>query len=488
MSIRLRLTLWYSTILAVTLMVFGVSLYFISSYILMNNKKDDMRKMGMEVESQIKMVAFQLRGRWYFSVDLPSLNQFKYPGYIMQALDTDGQLYQSTIDEILPLSFNKAKVEAGESDFYIQGMGNYPILVLNKPLLYNDNGTKRVVGVLQIVGGINDIQQNLDTLKLALIFLSILTILIAASFGLYLARKALKPIENVIIAAAQVEKGADLGVRINYDGPKDEIGRLTDTINSMLSRIHEAYSELEESDRAQRRFVSDASHELRTPLTTIRGNVELLEKMWRQNGAETALEDREKVAMSLEAMQDISGEAARMSRLVNDLLALARADAGYQMPKESFLIREVVEEAARKVQHLPRTAQWELGDLSVLNGVGIKGSKDHLQQMLFIFIENAFKYTPEGSVRLDALLTERQAGIRISDTGIGMDKDEIPYIFERFYRADVSRGVTSGTGLGLSIAKWIIDEHGGSIEVTTRKGSGTTFVIWLPVFFHELDQ
>ena len=101
--------------------------------------------------------------------------------------------------------------------------------------------------------------------------------------------------------------------------------------------------------------------------------------------------------------------------------------------------------------------------------------------MLFIFMENAFKYTNEGTVSLDTVLYQNQIGIRISDTGIGMDQEEVPHIFERFYRADESRGVTPGTGLGLSIAKWIIDEHAGSVEVVTAKGKGTTFVIWLPL-------
>ncbi|RAU91371.1 cell wall metabolism sensor histidine kinase WalK [Paenibacillus sp. YN15] len=493
MSIRLRLTLWYSTILAVTLLVFGVSLYFIASYILMDNKKDEMRQVGLEVQSQIKPVAFQVNGKWYFSsIRLPPLDQFKYPGYVMQALDTEGKVVQSTTNQVLPLTYNAEKLAAGQSSFYIYSMGGYPLLVLNMPLQYSDNGEARLAGVLQIVVSVNEISHNLYTLRLALLFLSVFVILLAASLGLYLARKALRPIENVITAAQQIENGADLGVRIEYNGPEDEIGRLTSTINSMLGRIQGAYSELEESDRAQRRFVSDASHELRTPLTTIRGNVDLLEKMWGSSASGSssghALTEAEKVAMSLEAMQDISGEAARMSRLVNDLLALARADAGHEMKKEPILIRDVVEEAARKAQHLPRNAVWETGDFSVLEGIGVNGSRDHLQQMLFIFIENAFKYTPEGTVRMDALVREGQVGIRIADTGIGMDKEEIPHIFERFYRADESRGVTAGTGLGLSIAKWIIDEHGGSVEVTTRLGGGSTFLVWLPVFFRDMAK
>ena len=298
-----------------------------------------------------------------------------------------------------------------------------------------------------------------------------------------MARKALKPIERVIDAANQIGSSDDLEKRIHYDGPLDEIGRLTETINGMLSRIQITYLELDEAYRAQRRFVSDASHELRTPLTTIRGNVDLLEKMWKQTSGSTELATPDQMQMSLEAMHDIAGEAQRMSRLVNDLLALARADAGVLMEKKPVEIMPLVQEVVRRAQLLEHTADWQVGDLDALEHAVVQGNRDYLQQLLFIFIENAFKYTPVGTVRFEASRTDSFIGIRISDTGIGMDKEDIPHIFDRFYRADLSRGLTSGTGLGLSIAKWIIDEHGGSIEVTTRKDEGSTFMIWLPANF-----
>jgi len=180
-------------------------------------------------------------------------------------------------------------------------------------------------------------------------------------------------------------------------------------------------------------------------------------------------------------MQDIAGEAQRMSRLVGDLLALARADAGFVMEMKPVSVKPMIEESVRRAQFLPHSAEWVVGDLAEAEDVVVQGNRDYLQQMLNIFIENAFKYTPEGRVGIDTLRGNGQIGIRIADTGIGMEKEEVPHIFERFYRADVSRGVTSGTGLGLSIAKWIIDEHGGSVEVMTRKGEGTQFVIWLPI-------
>lgn len=183
----------------------------------------------------------------------------------------------------------------------------------------------------------------------------------------------------------------------------------------------------------------------------------------------------------MEAINDIADEAKRMSRLVNDMLSLARADAGQTIIKDSLPAGELLEEVVRRAQFIPHRAEWKPADMTELHEYFVYGNKDYLQQMLFIFIENAFKYTPEGTVTLDTVIYPEQIGVRISDTGIGMDQEEVPHIFERFYRADESRGVTPGTGLGLSIAKWIIDAHEGSVEVVTAKGKGTTFVIWLPL-------
>lgn len=480
MSIRLRLTLWYSTILAATLLIFGIAVYFISSYMMVSSQEEKLKLISKEIgPGRVYSVGSQT------FIRLPQLDVIRYPGVFVQAVDGSGRVLGSSMDFSLPISFSEDFSKSRFTTEYIQGSR---LLTYHVPVPVQ--GTNQAM-LLQVGIIVDDIYEILRTLKLVLLGLSIITILLAATLGMFLSRKALKPIESVMAAAAQIEKGEDLGRRIEYVGPKDEIGKLTDTINSMLERIQKAYGELEDSNQAQRRFVSDASHELRTPLTTIRGNVDLLEKMWRQlpaggggDGQAATAPDEGRMEMTLEAMKDISGEAARMSRLVNDLLSLARADAGQVVNKEPLLLLPLVEEVGRKAVHLPRTSAWEVGDLTALEEVGIEGSRDYLQQLLFIFIENAFKYTPEGFVRMDALRDGEQVGIRISDTGIGMDKEEVPHIFERFYRADLSRGRTSGTGLGLSIAKWIIDEHQGSVEVMTRKGEGSTFIVWLPVVFH----
>jgi len=257
----------------------------------------------------------------------------------------------------------------------------------------------------------------------------------------------------------------------------------------MLERLERAYKELEESIAAQRRFVSDASHELRTPLTTIRGNVDFLAKIWGGEGGQAegapALTAEEREQLSKEAIHDIADEARRMSRLVNDMLALARADAGYTMPMERLSLRPLAEEAARRAAFLPRKAEWVVGPLDALDGVWVKGNRDYLLQLLFIFIENGFKYTPSGEVRLEAVRSGDKVGLVVADTGIGMSKEEVPHIFDRFYRADESRGKTAGTGLGLSIAKWIADMHHATLEVRTKLGEGSRFIVWLPVDFSQ---
>lgn len=488
MSIRLRLTLWYSGILAVTLLVFGIALYAFFNYKLHTDLRNELKLHASEVNKEI--VGY---GVFY---SLPDLREFKSAGIFLQSISIQGQIKRSTnLRSNLP--YTEASINQvlqGNDSFEIMRVNQeFNLLMYYSPLVLQGS----LVGVLQVATPLDDVEQFLYNLQLVLIIIGLLTILLATSAGWFLSRKALKPIENVIDAAGAIEKSDDLSKRIDYAGPMDEIGRLTETINGMLSRIQEMYSELDDAYRAQRRFVSDASHELRTPLTTIRGNVDLLEKVWSSKalkagkdgesegskgseGSERVIGE-DNVELSLEAMHDIASEAERMSRLVNDMLSLARADAGFTMSKGPVEMKALVEEVVRRAQFLPRAAEWIAGDLTLLEDVFVHGNKDYLQQLLFIFIENAFKYTEQGKVELDALLVDGQVGIRVADTGIGMDKDEIPHIFERFYRADPSRGKKSGTGLGLSIAKWIIDQHGGSIEVKTRKEEGSTFIVWLPV-------
>jgi len=498
MSIRLRLTLWYSAVLGFTVVAFCVAIYVLVSFVLYAGEKQDMQALTDRVYNEIN---FRVGWSFFFGPsvvsELPALDEFSYSGYFLQMVDNEGNIRQKNIRGKLPLPEAVANGQALEAPTFQESRaGASKLLIYNRPITLptdpGGDGKAVYFGLLQVATSIDDLEQTLAYLRTVLTVTALAAVAVASTLGWFLARKALQPIEVVIGAAERIGQAEDLNHRIVYDGPRDEIGRLTDTINGMLVRIQSAYGELEDVVKAQRRFVSDASHELRTPLTTIRGNVELLEKMWLRWSEGGALRDVESdmAALALESIRDIAGEAERMSRLINDLLTLARADAGHKMRKERLLLLPIVEEVARKAQHLPRTAEFVVGDLTPLRDAEVVGDADALRQLLFIFIENAFKYTPKGEVELGALRASRggSVGLRIRDTGIGMEKEQVPHIFERFYRADASRGETSGTGLGLSIARYIIDEHDGSIEVLTRPGDGTSFIVWLPLAPDALEE
>ncbi|MBB3108365.1 signal transduction histidine kinase [Paenibacillus phyllosphaerae] len=482
MSIRLKLTLWYSTLLAVTLLILGVSIYTFVNY----NTYRDMKEQLQAGYKQVKVYApGGDPSNLQFALGAGRIERNVY----MQVVDyANGRFAQSNnlIDMNMQLPYPEKSANLTEG-FVTMRVDKYNFLAYQVPVELNGE----VVALIQSAAYTGREDQYLYDLRTILIFSSVAVVLLTFTTGLFIARQALRPLKGIIQAANRVQDGSNLSVRIERGKPNDELGRLTDTLNGMLERIETTYNELDEAYNAQRRFVSDASHELRTPLTTIRGNIELLEKMWlpalesagsKESTALTTI-SASHAELTREAMLDIAGESKRMSRLVNDLLSLARADAGQVMEKEVQPLQPLVEDVARRAQMLPRSAEWRIGDLSALDGVEVLANADYIRQLFFIFVENAFKYTSSGYVDFYAVKADGQAGVVIKDTGIGMNSSEIPHIFDRFYRADESRGKTSGTGLGLSIAKWIIDEHNGSVEVSTREGEGTTFTVWLPVAF-----
>lgn len=324
------------------------------------------------------------------------------------------------------------------------------------------------------------------SLRWILSLLTIIVVSLATYMGWLCSRKALKPVYSLVNATKRIQHSGDFGTRILHKGPFDEIGHLSETMNQMLERIQTIYAELNQSSMKQRRFVADASHELRTPLTTIYGNAVLLKKVWEAlNHKLTHLPEKEEIEISLEALQDITDESERMRRLVNDLLSLARADSGLQLKKEVWELKPIIEAVVRKTESIPKTVEWSAENIELLQDIRVVGDSDDLQRLLFIFIDNALKFTPDGYVKLKVEKIDCKIGFTIQDTGIGMEGEEIAHIFDRFYRADSSRGTTPGSGLGLSIAKWIIAEHGGNVEVKSCKGKGSTFSIWLPIYMGE---
>jgi signal transduction histidine kinase len=483
-TIRYKITLWYTAFLALTLAIFSVGIYMFVNYNTYNDAQRLIQDNMGKIEINIPLGLFGPLDLIPNAIEPESNNIYiQVVNYKQYKVDQSNNLEASGL--ILP--FPKVDVINMNYGGYVNRyVDQYHFMIFEEPIVMNE----QLLGLLQVAYFMNPIEKYMANLLTILLISSLVMLVLAFGFGIIVARQALRPVQNVISAVNRIENGSSLGVRIERVAAKnDEIGQLTDTLNSMLERIETTYNELDGMYRTQKRFVSDASHELRTPLTTIRGNVELLQRMSLGLSVDAS-----------DALRDVQEEAERMSTLVNDLLSLARVDAGnFKMALEVQPLLPIIEDVARQAGMLAHGGiTWLVGDLAELAPVHVQGNRDYLRQLIFIFVDNAFKYTLAGHVKLSVVLEgtdlgltegtdvtdvaiERHVGIVIEDTGIGMSKDQVPHIFERFYRADASRGKQSGTGLGLAIAQWIIDEHQGSIEVHTRLGKGTTFTLWLPI-------
>lgn len=280
--------------------------------------------------------------------------------------------------------------------------------------------------------------------------------------GGLLAGYALRPVAMLTETASTIARSRELGRRVPLGARRDELGHLAATFNEMLAS-------LEQASRAQQRFVADASHELRAPLTAIQANLELLERRPDMPAAERQ-----------EAVGEAAREARRLARLVADLLALARADAGVALKRRPVDLDAVVLEAFRAARQL---VQGQALALEPFEPVRVTGDEDLLKQLVLILLDNALKYTPStGRVTLGLRHRGGSAEILVRDTGVGIPAEDLPHVFERFYRADPARSRDpGGTGLGLSIARWIAEQHGGTITLESQPGRGTSASVRIPL-------
>jgi two-component system, OmpR family, sensor kinase len=339
--------------------------------------------------------------------------------------------------------------------------GGPRLRVLTIPLVAG-NGN-RLEGVIQLGTRMDVVNATQQTL-LEVLVIGIAIAIVASSLAAWLSSyQALRALDNVTKAALQITSADDLSRRIPYKGSsKDEVGQLVAAFNQTLSRLENLFS-------TQRRFLTDVGHELRTPLTVIKGNVGLMRKF------------KEFDEESLETIED---EVDRLTRMVGDLLLLAQAESG-KIP----LAHEVVEldtlllEVLNQMQVLARDRiKLTLGDI---DQVLVCGDRDRLKQVIVNLVGNSINYTPKGGEIVVGLgkVSER-AQLTVTDNGPGISPEDMPHIFERFYRGEKSRTRQKdgkGFGLGLSIAYWIVRNHGGRIEVTSTLGKGTTFCVWLPL-------
>jgi heavy metal sensor kinase len=310
------------------------------------------------------------------------------------------------------------------------------------------------------------------TTRRTLILLGIaipLALLLGSYGGLLLANQALRPVDRLTRAAEHIAAG-DLSQRVPEPARMDELGRLAATFNYMISRLQAAFER-------QKQFTSDASHELRTPLAVMRGDIEIT--LRRERSAE---EYKRALTSNLE-------EIIRLSRLVEDLLTLARGDTGrIELRCEPVdlndLCRRMTEYITPLADHRDQTLTYEPPRGAETAPVMVSADVLRIKQLLLNLLDNAIKYTPlRGRVALRLKTEDKVAVITVADTGRGIPSEDLPHIFERFFRrsAKTADRTAAGFGLGLSIVKWIVDSHGGRIEAKSEVGKGTEFMVRLPL-------
>ena len=472
MSIRLRFTLLYNAILALTLAVFGVALYSIQAQTTYDALKNDMlHTSGTLGESILRSITNP--GTAPKSVNPPPPEPFqsfsrdqafdKLPEReIVRILDGSGNLVASPFGrsgDNLPLTNTGLTSLQNGQDWWESGsFQDQSILIYSHPIL----SSGQVTYIIQVARPLTERNRSLQSLAVTMLVASFLTILIAFGIGWVFSRIILTPIQRITQTARAIGDERDFTHRVVYNGPQDEVGQLAMTFNSMLARLEDAYQQVAHSLEMQRDFVADVSHELRTPLTTLRGNLGLLRR--------TPAIPKDEQA---DILADMTDESDRMIRLVNDLLVLARADAGRSLARETFPILPILDEICRQARQLDplRAITLEAADLSIV------GDRDALKQVLLIGVDNALKHS-NGAVVVSAVQAGSQVEVRIQDHGLGIAPEKLQHIFDRFYRGEDSSTIP-GFGLGLPIAKSLITAMGGDISMQSEPGLGSTLLLRL---------
>ncbi len=458
MSIRLRLTLLYSFILALTLIAFGAILFVIQSQVTFDEIKVKLARQAEGLANLERRFARRGGGGPEFNPNLP--------GRWTQIRESDGAVSARTLDlgeTTLPLSDMGLKTaQSGSAWVETARFEEQPLLIYTQPVIDQN----RVTRIVQVATPIAEREQSLNTLRSILIGGIGLTTIAAFVIGWLLAGMALRPIHQITHTAQAIGAERDFSRRVQHTGPNDEVGQLATTFNTMLTELESGYRQVEHALNAQRRFVADASHELRTPLTTIRGNIGLL-----RNAPPIDLKERADI------LADTKDEIERLIRLVNQLLLLARADAGRPLRHEPLPLKPLLEDVQRQTKLL---APHRKITCDVSRDIIILGDRDALKQVLLILLDNALVHTPrDATISITTAGADERVAIHVRDTGPGITPEWLPHLFERFYRGDASRS-GGGAGLGLSIAKELIQAQGGTIAVESRIGRGSVFTVTLP--------
>lgn len=454
MLLRARLTLLYTSLVGGILLLFVVVIYGTVNITLYTQTDETLDSTAKEVlrDARVDQVG-ELSVTTLPTVTLPT-------NVYVQAFDRE-QVLKSASQNIAyyhqPL--DPIGLKSLVPIYRDVTIGAVHLRVLTVPLQVG----QRYIGALEVASNVAVVDATQHLLLSVLLTGTLIALIIAGLATWFSTNRALAPLEDVTRTALQITSADDLSRRIPYQGPpEDEVGQLIAAFNKTLSRLETLFN-------TQRRFMADVGHELRTPLTVIKGNVGLMRRIGQTDE---------------ESLSGIESEVDRLTRLVGDLLLLAQAESG-KLPLDTRLIEvdTLLLEAMQQMRVLARERlQLRIGEI---DQVLVCGDADRLKQVLVNLIGNAINYTPPGGeVTVSLSKVGDQARLLVSDNGPGISAEDLPHIFERFYRGEKSRTRSrdgKGFGLGLSIAYWIVRNHNGRIDVESTTGKGTTFCVWLPL-------
>ena len=457
-SFRLQLTAWYLLFFTLLFMLFSIFFYQVLSRAL--HKRMD-ETLSSELNTGIGLFGAEMAELKddAHAAATEAMSEIKIRG-VLVAIFQDGQFLASTAPfNNAELSAIAARAAAARDEEILTGVAHYGI------------GAGRAVArrcvirgrqyILIAVGSLDAVTADLAVVKDVIYVALPLAVLLAGIGGFILAAKSLAPLRWMADQARTITE-KNLHNRLDIGAANNELQLLSKSFNELLARLDRSFETM-------RRFVADASHELRTPIAIIRGE------------ADVALNQERRPAEYRDSLAIIQDESRRLSRLIDDLLNLARADSGHVALRiEEFYFSDLLADCCRSL-HIVADAKRITLECRCPEDVTFPGDQELLRRLILNLLDNAIRYTPEGgkiSVEL-----ERNGGelrLQVADTGVGIDPEAAGHIFERFYRGDQARSrQNGGFGLGLSIVRWIAESHNGTVEVSSKPGKGSTFTVLL---------
>jgi two-component system OmpR family sensor kinase len=458
-SIRTRLALIYTALLAGALIAFGTGVF-----VVLRQELERSFDAGLLANAEHAGGAFaqDIDAEGVLRASERLIEQLASTGGRVIVLDSSGAVLADSAgpgaDQLPLVSEDLAQADRHEHavrELVVSG----DVLRLTVAPVIAPGGQR--VGYVTWADSTRPLRDLLSTVSSALLVGGALVIGLALIGGLVLARRALAPVADVTDTARAISLSGDFAARVEGAQRGDEVGELAGAFNEMLEA-------LEHNHQTLQRFLGDASHQLRTPLTTIRANLDLAQR--------PDLPDAERQAI----LADARDEAERMGRLIGDLLALARAESGARLEFVPVELDALLIESVRREREAAPHVRMSV---SSVEPAIVDGDRDRLRDLFGVLLDNAARYTPAGGSVVAALeVHDRRAIVRVEDTGIGLDEADRERLFERLYRGPRARTMRpSGTGLGLAIARWIVESHGGTIELAGRETGGTVATVTLPV-------